>query len=65
MYTGGVVENEAHCMEVMKRMEEAYHRKDEAYFVKVMNTESSLVLRLHAVCILAEVGGENSITTLS
>ncbi len=65
MYTGGVVENEAHCMEVMKRMEEAYQRKDEAYFVKVMNTESSLVLRLHAVCILAEVGGENSITTLS
>ena len=65
MYTGGVIENEAHCMKVMEKMEDAYQKKDEAYFVKVLKTESSLVLRVHAVCILAEVGGESSIETLA
>ena len=65
MYTGEVIENEAHCMKVMERMEEAYRKKEEAYFVKVLNTESSLVLRVHAVCILAEVGGESSIEALA
>src|SRR6266852_1347668 len=52
-------------MKVMEKMEEAYQKRDEAYFVKVLNTESSLVLRVHAVCILAEVGGENSTETLA
>ncbi|TLX97128.1 MAG: HEAT repeat domain-containing protein [Thaumarchaeota archaeon] len=65
MYTKGVIENEAHCMKVMEKMEEAYQKRDEAYFVKVLNKESSLVLRVHAVCILAEVGGENSMETLA
>ena len=65
MYTGEIIENEAHCMKVMEKMEEAYQKRDEAYFVKVLNTESSLVLRVHAVCILAEVGGENSTETLA
>jgi HEAT repeat protein len=59
-----VVEDEAHCMEVMRRMEEAFQERREAYFTEVIGTESSLVLRLHAVCILAEVGGEDSIATL-
>ena len=52
-------------MKVMEKMEDAYEKKDEAYFVKVLKTEPSLVLRVHAVCILAEVGGENSIETLA
>jgi len=65
VYTGGVIENEAHCMKVMEKMEEAYQKREEAYFVKVLNTESSLVLRIHAVCILAEVGGANSMETLA
>ncbi len=64
MHTRDLVEDEDHCMEVMRRMEEAYRRKDEAYFTEVIGAESSLVLRLHAVCILAEVGGEDSIATL-
>ena len=65
MNTSTVVDDEAHAMGVMKGMEDAFQRKDESYFVKVLQTEPSLVLRVHAVCILAEVGGENSVPTLS
>ena len=52
-------------MKVMKGMEEAWEAKDESYFVNVLKTESSLVLRVHAVCILAEVGGGGCIPALS
>ncbi len=65
MYTSTIVDDEAHCMEVMARMETAFAEKDESYFVDVLKKEPSLVLRVHAVCILAEVGGEGSIPTLS
>ena len=65
MYTSTVVDDEAHCMEVMKGMEEAWGSKDESYFVKVLKEEPSLVLRVHAVCILAEVGGEGCVSTLA
>ena len=65
MYTSTVVDDEAHAMKVMRGMEEAWERKDESYFVKVLQTEPSLVLRVHAVCILAEVGGEKSVPALA
>jgi deoxyhypusine monooxygenase len=52
-------------MDVMAKMEDAFSRRDESYFLEVLKQESSLVLRVHAVCILAEVGGEGSIATLS
>ena len=65
MYTSTIVDNEAHCMEVMGGMEAAFERKDESYLVRVLKREPSLVLRVHAVCILAEVGGEGCIPTLS
>lgn len=65
MYTSTVVDDEAHCMEVMRRMEEAWAKKDETYFVKVLQEEPSLVLRVHAVCILAEVGGDGSQSALA
>ncbi len=65
MYTRGVVEDEAHCMEVMKGMEDAFRRKDESYFIEVIGSERSLVLRVHAVCILAQIGGETSIPALA
>lgn len=64
-YTGVIVDDEAHCMEVMRGMEEAFSNKNEAYFVKVLTDEPSLVLRVHAVTILAEVGGEMCIPTLA
>lgn len=65
MYTSTVVDDEAHAMNVMRGMEEAWESKDETYFIKVLKTEPSLVLRVHAVCILAEVGGEECVPALS
>ena len=65
MYTSTVVDDEAHAMEIMKGMEDAWQRKDESYFVQVLQKEPSLVLRVHAVCILAEVGGEKSVPALA
>ncbi len=65
MYTSTVVDDEAHAMKVMKGMEDAFQKKEESYFVKVLKTEPSLVLRVHAVCILAEIGSENSVPALS
>lgn len=65
MYTSTVVDDEAHAMEVMRGMEEAWQRKDESFIVHVLETEPSLVLRVHAVCILAEVGGEKSVPALA
>jgi HEAT repeat protein len=65
LYTTSIEGDETHSMQVMKGMEEAWASKDESYFVNVLKTESSLVLRVHAVCILAEVGGDECIPTLA
>ena len=65
MYTSTVVDDEAHAMEIMRGMEEAWKREDESYFIDVLGKEPSLVLRVHAVCILAEVGGERSVPALA
>ena len=65
MYTSTIVDNEEHCLEIMKRMEEEYAKGREDYFVKVLREEPSLVLRVHAVTILAELGGEKGIAVLS
>ena len=65
MYTSTIVDDESHCMDIMRGMEDAFTRKDETYFVKVLREEPSLVLRVHAVCILADVGGEGSVPALA
>jgi len=65
MYTSTAVDDEGHAMEVMRGMEDAWEKKNESYFIKVLETEPSLVLRVHAVCILAEVGGEKSVPALA
>jgi deoxyhypusine monooxygenase len=65
MYTSKVVDDEPHAMKVMKDMEEAFQCKNESYFINVLRSEPSLVLRVHAVCILAEVGSERSVPVLS
>lgn len=54
-----------HCLQVMHRMEEGYQNKDESFFINVINNEPSLVLRVHAVCMLAELGGTRSLSILS
>ncbi len=65
MYTSTIMDNQEHCIEIMKGMEDAFSKKNEDYFVKVLKEEPSLVLRIHAVCILAEVGGEKCVPTLA
>jgi len=65
MYTSTVIDDKDHCMQVMGGMETAFSTKDEEYFMRVLKDEPSLVLRVHAVCILAEVGGEKCIPTLA
>jgi len=65
MYTSTIIDDEPHAMEIMRGMEEAWEKKDESYFIHVLKTEPSLVLRVHAVCILAEVGGEKSVPALA
>jgi deoxyhypusine monooxygenase len=65
MYTSTVVDNEEHCLEIMRRMEEEYKRQNEDFFVRVLKEEPSLVLRVHAVTILAELGKEEGVEALS
>ena len=65
MYTSTIVDDEAHCMDVMRNMEDAFSRKDESVFIQVLKREPSLVLRVHAVCILAEVGAEKCVPVLA
>ena len=65
MYTSTVVDDKDHCMDIMRGMEAAFSKKDETYFIGVLKNEPSLVLRVHAVCILAEVGGELCVPTLA
>lgn len=65
MYTRTVIDDEKHCLEVMRQMEDEFQKKNENFFVKVIREEPSLVLRLHAVTILAELGGEKGVEALS
>jgi HEAT repeat protein len=64
-YTSVVVDDKQHCLEIMRRMEDEFQKGDEKFFIKVMEEEPSLVLRVHAVTILADLGTEAAIPTLS
>jgi len=64
-YTTVVVDDRRHCLEVMSKMEEEFKKNDERFFIQVMQEEPSLVLRVHAVTILADLGSEAAIPTLS
>lgn len=64
-YTSVVVDDKRHCLEVMRRMEEEFKKGDESFFIQVMQEEPSLVLRVHAVTILADLGSQAAIPTLT
>ena len=64
-YTSVIVDDKAHCLEVMNKMEEEFKKGDERFFIKVMEEEPSLVLRVHAVTILADLGTQAAIPTLT
>jgi len=64
-YTSVIVDDKKHCLEIMSRMEEEFKKGDERFFIDVMEEEPSLVLRVHAVTILADLGTEAAIPTLT
>lgn len=65
MYTSKVLCDEEHGFDIMYKMETKYNQKDEEFFIWVLQNEDSLVLRVHAVTILAEIGGEKAVKALS
>ncbi len=65
VYTSTLIDDKERCLGIMKKMEEEYKTGSEDYFIKVLKEESSLVLRVHAVTILAELGRERSVEALS
>lgn len=54
-----------HCLEVMTGLGVAFDEGNLEYIIKTIQDEQSLVLRLHAVCLLAEIGDERAIAPLS
>ena len=50
---------------VLQGMEEKFESKDSGYFNKVLQEEPSLVVRVHAVTVLSEIGDESSVPVLA
>jgi HEAT repeat protein len=50
---------------VLEGMEERYEKKDAGYFNKVLVEQPSLVVRVHAVTVLSEIGDESSVPVLA
>ena len=50
---------------ILERMEEQYEEKDASYFNAVLSDEPSLVVRVHAVTVLSEIGDESSVPVLA
>jgi HEAT repeat protein len=51
--------------DILEKMEDRYEEKDPSYFDEVLSTEPSLVVRVHAVTVLSEIGDEKSILVLA
>jgi HEAT repeat protein len=51
--------------EILEGMEEKYETKDASYFNRVLTDEPSLVVRVHAVTVLSEIGDESSVPVLA
>ena len=51
--------------EILGRMENAYNAKDPGYFNEVLKNEPTLVVRVHAVTVLSEIGDESSVPVLA
>ena len=57
--------NRKQAFELLARMEEEYERKNAAFFNKVLMEEPSLVVRVHAVTVLSEIGDDSSVSVLA
>lgn len=51
--------------EKMRRMEEEYEKGNPAYFIQILRTEKLMVLRLHAITALANIGDETAVPALA
>jgi HEAT repeat protein len=51
--------------ETLEHMEWAFSKGDIAYFAKVLDSRPSIVLRIHAVCMLADMKNEAAIPLLA
>ncbi len=50
---------------VLEGMEEKYESRDARFFNRVLQEEPSLVVRVHAVTVLSEIGDESSVSVLA
>jgi HEAT repeat protein len=50
---------------ILGEMESRYEEKDSDFFNNILRSETSLVLRVHAVTVLSEIGGESSVPVLA
>ena len=57
--------NRDRAFKLLGRMEEEYESKNPAFFNKVLKEQSALVLRVHAVTVLSEIGDESSVPVLA
>jgi HEAT repeat protein len=65
-YTERIVGNDPESeYNILGEMEAKYEEKDVSFFNKVLKTEPSLVVRVHAVTVLSEIGDETSVPVLA
>ena len=55
----------AHDFQVLAKMEKNYEEKEARFFNEVLKTEPTLVVRVHAVTVLSEIGDESSVPVLA
>lgn len=64
-YTEGIEDpNRDRAFRLLSRMEREYEEKNAAFFNKVLREEPALVVRVHAVTVLSEIGDESSVPVL-
>jgi HEAT repeat protein len=56
--------NRERAFRLLSEMEKAYEKKNPQFFNKILAEETSLVVRVHAVTVLSEVGDESSVPVL-
>jgi HEAT repeat protein len=53
------------AFDLLARMEEEYEKKNASFFNRVLSEDPSLVVRVHAVTVLSEIGDESSVPILA
>ncbi len=56
--------NRDRAFKLLARMEQEYEEKNATFFNKVLKEEAALVVRVHAVTVLSEIGDESSVPVL-